>query len=148
MKSMKYAVLVLAVGLTGCGGAADSAGQEGTEVARTASADAMAGCYATKKEGKADIRIEEEAGAHYVSFLRQGAWKKEPKPLAFASSVQLQDMFKSEANQIEAALVYPNGAFGLFKLVEGSMLKRRDPDSDYMALVVFGAGPVYRSACK
>lgn len=111
------------------------------------SSDPMLGCYATHARKPAEFRIEQQSGQYYVSFNRDEQWQRDATPLRESSRAEIAQFFRDDADQIDKALVRPNGGFGVFKFNPGATLKGKDKDSDYMALVLIGAGPVYRVDC-
>lgn len=111
------------------------------------SSDPLVGCYATHPRKAADFRIDLEQGQYYVSFNRDEQWQREAAPLQLAARDEVASYFPSDADQIDKAVVRSTGGFGVFHLIPGAKLKGRDNDSDYMTLVLIGAGPVFRSRC-
>ncbi len=111
------------------------------------SSDPMLGCYATNARKPADFRIDQQQGKYYVSFKRDAQWQREPQPLQESSRAQIAQFFNDDADQIDKALVRPTGGFGIFHFNPGATLKGKDKDSDYMALVLIGAGPVFKVNC-
>lgn len=112
------------------------------------SSDPMLGCFATSARKAAEFRIEKEGGQYYVSFEREGQWQREPNALYKASRSDIQQYFRDDAEQIDSALIRLAGGFGIFHLRNGASLKARARDSDYMALLLIGAGPVYAVKCE
>jgi hypothetical protein len=113
----------------------------------TFSSDPLLGCYATHPRKPAEFRIEQEQGVYFVSFNRDEQWQRDSTPLQLSSRADIARFFKDDADQIDKALVRPNGGFGIFHFNSGATLKGKDKDSDYMALVLIGAGPVFQVAC-
>ncbi|WNH54549.1 hypothetical protein [Stenotrophomonas oahuensis] len=111
------------------------------------SADPMLGCYATHPRKAADFRIDQEQGRYYVSFNRDEQWQREATPLQEAKRDEVASYFPSDADQIDRALVRNSGGFGLFHLKSNATLRGKAKDSDYMTLVLIGAGPVFRTGC-
>ncbi|MDY0956089.1 hypothetical protein SOM22_16040 [Stenotrophomonas rhizophila] len=111
------------------------------------SADPLLGCYATHARKPAEFRIEQQQGQYFVSFNRDEQWQREPTALQVSSRADIARYFKDDADQIDKALVRPNGGFGIFHFNPGATLKGKDKDSDYMALVLIGAGPVFKVRC-
>ena len=111
------------------------------------SADPMLGCYATHPRKAADFRIDQEQGRYYVSFNRDDQWQRETTPLQQARRDEVASYFPSDAEQIDRALVRNSAGFRLFHLKPGASLRGKAKDSDYMTLVLIGAGPVFRTAC-
>lgn len=111
------------------------------------SSDPMLGCYATNARKPADFRIDQQQGKYYVSFQRDAQWQREAQPLQESSRAQIAQFFNNDADQIDKALVRPTGGFGIFHFNPGATLKGKDKDSDYMALVLIGAGPVFKVNC-
>ena len=111
------------------------------------SSDPLLGCFATSPRRGADFRIEKEGGQYYVSFEREGQWRRQPNALLKASRSDIQQYFRDNAEQIDSALIRPSGGFGLFHFKSGANLKGKANDSDYMALVLIGAGSVYAVKC-
>ncbi|MGA6538239.1 hypothetical protein ACPEH7_08875 [Stenotrophomonas sp. NPDC101269] len=135
-----YSVMLLAaLPLTAC--------RNGTNSANVFSADPMLGCYATHPRKPAEFRIEQQQGRYYVSFQRDDQWHREPTPLQESTRADIARFFKDDADQIGKALVSPRGGFGLFKFNAGATLKGKALDSDYMGLLLIGAGPIYPVAC-
>lgn len=111
------------------------------------SSDPLLGCYATHPRKAADFRITQEQGAYYVAFHRDEQWQREPTPLQIARRDEVASYFPNDADQIDTAVVRSSGGFGLFHLKPDASLKGRDRNSDYMTLVLIGAGPVFRVSC-
>ena len=111
------------------------------------SPDPMRGCYATHPRKAADFRIDQEQGQYYVSFNRDEQWQREAPPLQEAKRDEVASYFPSDADQIDRALVRNSGGFGLFHLKPNATLRGKARDSDYMTLVLIGAGPVFRTGC-
>jgi len=109
-------------------------------------ADPMTGCFATGPRKAADFRIEQQAGQYQLSLRSDAQWKP-PIPLLSASPAHVRQFFPNDAEQIERALLGQGNTFGLFLLRDGATLKGRARNSDYMGLLVIGAGPVYRTHC-
>ena len=101
------------------------------------SSDPMLGCF----------RIDQEQGRYYVSFNRDEQWQREATPLQEARRDEVASYFPSDADQIDRALVRNSGGFGLFHLKPDATLQGKAKDSDYMTLVLIGAGPVFRTGC-
>lgn len=111
------------------------------------SADPLLGCYATHARKPAEFRIEQQQGQYFASFNRDEQWQRDPTALQVSSRADIARYFKDDADQIDKALVRPNGGFGIFHFNPGATLKGKDKDSDYMALVLIGAGPVFKVRC-
>lgn len=111
-------------------------------------ADPMTGCFATGPRKAVDFRVESHGGQHRLALYRKGGWQPQQEPLRRASPAEVARYFPNDSGQIASALLGQNGAFGLFRLAEGAALKGRDRNSDFMALLVIGAGPVYRRSCS
>ncbi|WP_369969717.1 hypothetical protein AB8E26_05530 [Stenotrophomonas rhizophila] len=111
------------------------------------SADPLLGCYATHARKPAEFRIEQQQGQYFVSFNRDAQWQRDPTALQVSSRADIARYFKDDADQIDKALVRPNGGFGIFHFNPGATLKGKDKNSDYMALVLIGAGPVFKVRC-
>lgn len=112
------------------------------------SADPMLGCYSTHPRKPADFRIEQEQGRYFVSFNRDDQWQREAAPLQEARRDEVASYFPNGADQIDRALVRNSGGFGLFHLKPDASLRGKASDSDYMTLVLIGAGPVFRTGCS
>lgn len=111
------------------------------------SADPLLGCYATHARKPAEFRIEQQQGQYFVSFNRDEQWQRDPTALQVSSRADITRYFKDDAEQIDKALVRPTGGFGIFHFNPGATLKGKDKNSDYMALVLIGAGPVFKVRC-
>lgn len=138
------AVLSLTLFLSACGGDTNSGG---TGPLASVLPDKMAGCYAVKRGKPADFKVEKEDGQYYAAFRKKDDWKKENEPLVEMSSDDLMKAIKSDADKVDMALMYQKGAFALFKFKNGAVVKKKDPASDYMAVIFIGGGPVYRTDC-
>lgn len=134
-----------AVVLSACGG---NAGSESTSPLASVLPDSMAGCYSTKQNQQPEFKIEKEGGQYFASFRKGDSWKREKEPLAVMSPEDLAKAFKNDAEKVDVALMYPKGAFAVFKFKSGASVEKKDPASDYMAAIFIGAGPVYRGECK
>ena len=130
-------LLVLPLLLAGCGRTPEA----------PYSADPLVGCFATSTRKAPEFRIEARGGQYLVAFSREHGWETDPSPLQKATPAEIQQAFGSGADQIESALVRPAGGFGIFHFAPGATLKGKDRNSDYMALVLIGAGPVFKLAC-
>ena len=111
------------------------------------SADPLLGCYATHARKPAEFRIEQQQGQYFVSFNRDEQWQRESTALQVSSRADIARYFKDDADQIDKALVRPTGGFGIFHFNPGATHKGKDKNSDYMALVLIGAGPVFKVRC-
>lgn len=111
------------------------------------SSDPLLGCFATHPRKPAEFRIEQQQGQYFVSFNRDEQWQRDTTPLQLSSRADIARFFKDDADQIDKALVRPTGGFGIFHFNPGATLKGKDKDSDYMALVLIGAGPVFQVSC-
>lgn len=138
MRLLPCLLLLAPLLLMGCG-RDNSAG--------VSSSDPMLGCYATHVRKPAEFRIEQQSGQYYVSFNRDEQWQRDATPLQESSRAEIAQFFRDDADQIDTALVRPGGGFGIFKFNPGASLKGKAKDSDYMALVLIGAGPVFPVKC-
>jgi hypothetical protein len=111
------------------------------------SSDPLLGCFATHPRKPAEFRIEQQQGQYFVSFNRDEQWQRDTTPLQISSRADIARFFNDDADQIDKALVRPTGGFGIFHFNPGATLKGKDKDSDYMALVLIGAGPVFQVPC-
>lgn len=111
------------------------------------SSDPLLGCFATHPRKPAEFHIEQQQGQYFVSFNRDEQWQRDTTPLQLSSRADIARFFKDDADQIDKALVRPTGGFGIFHFNPGATLKGKDKDSDYMALVLIGAGPVFQVTC-
>ncbi|MCO7463045.1 MULTISPECIES: hypothetical protein [Stenotrophomonas] len=111
------------------------------------SADPLQGCFATSARKPADFRIEKEGSQYFVSFSRGDQWQREPNALHKATRSEISRYFRDDAEQIDSALIRMAGGFGIFHFNRGATLKGKASDSDYMALMLIGAGPVYAVKC-
>lgn len=111
------------------------------------SSDPLLGCFATHPRKPAEFRIEQQQGQYFVSFNRDEQWQRDATPLQLSSRADIARFFNDDAHQIDKALVRPTGGFGIFHFNPGATLKGKDKDSDYMALVLIGAGPVFQVTC-
>lgn len=111
------------------------------------SSDPLQGCFATHPRKPAEFRIDKEGGQYFVSFERDGQWQREPNALYKASRSDVARYFRDDAEQIDGALIRTAGGFGIFHARQGASLKAKASDSDYMALLLIGAGPVYAVKC-
>lgn len=112
------------------------------------SSDPLLGCFATSSRRAAEFRIDKDGGQYFVSFERNGSWQREPNALYKASRSDIGQYFPDDAQQIDSALIRSAGGFGLFHAKDGATLKAKARDSDYMALLLIGAGPVYAVKCE
>lgn len=142
MKHRKGLSLFVALTLCGCG-------DDGSNRISLPSVlpDKMEGCYATSKEGAPEIDIEKISGKYYASFRKDGGWEKEQEALSVANSSEAKKLFGKNADKIDMALVLRKGAFGIFKFHSGASVRGKSAESDYMALIFFGAGPVFPTNC-
>lgn len=111
------------------------------------STDPLQGCFATSARKPADFRIDKEGGQYFVAFNRGDQWQREPNALHKPTSSEISRYFSDDADQIDSALIRMAGGFGIFRVKDGATLKARARDSDYMALLLIGAGPVYAVKC-
>lgn len=111
------------------------------------SSDPMLGCFSTHPRKPAEFRIEQQQGQYYVSFNRDDQWQRDSTALQVSSRADIARFFKDDVDQIDKALVRPTGGFGIFHFNPGATLKGKDKDSDYMALVLIDAGPVFQVTC-
>ncbi|WMJ67647.1 hypothetical protein [Stenotrophomonas sp. 24(2023)] len=111
------------------------------------SSDPLLGCFATGARKPPDFRIERDDGRYYAAFLRNETWEREQAPLYKATRNDITRYFRDDADQIGDALIRQSGGFGIFHFNKGATLKGKASDSDYMALVLIGAGPVYPVKC-
>lgn len=111
------------------------------------SSDPLLGCYATHSRKPAEFRIEQLRGQYFVSFHRDDQWQRDPTALQVSSRADIARYFKDDAAQIDKALVRPSGGFGIFHFNPGATLKGKAKNSDFMALVLIGAGPVFKVNC-
>lgn len=114
----------------------------------TFSSDPLQGCFSTSTRKPAEFRIDKEGSQYFVSFERDGHWQREPNALSQASRSDIARYFRDDAEQIDSALLRRAGGFGLFHTRRGASLKAKASDSDYMALLLIGAGPVYAVKCE
>jgi hypothetical protein len=117
--------------LTACGG----------DAGLPFSADPLQGCFAT------GARNDKEGGQYFVSFSRGEQWQREPNALHKATRSEISRYFRDDAEQIDGALIRMAGGFGIFHFNKDATLKGKASDSDYMALMLIGAGPVYAVNC-
>jgi hypothetical protein len=125
-----------------------SACRNGDSGVGTFSADPLLGCFATRPRTPAEFRIEHQQGQYYVAFRRDAHWQRDDTALQVSTRADIGRFFNDDADQIDKALVRPTGGFGLFHLTPGATLKGKAKDSDYMALVLIGAGPVFQVRCE
>lgn len=125
-----------------------SACRDRDNAAGVISSDPLLGCFATHPRKPAEFRIEQQQGQYFVSFNRDEQWQRDTTPLQLSSRADIARFFKDDADQIDKALVRPTGGFGIFHFNPGATLKGKDKDSDYMALVLIGAGPVFPVRCS
>ena len=142
MKHRKSLLLFVALTLCGCGDESSNKFSLPSVLP-----DKMEGCYATSKGSSPEINIEKISGEYYASFRKDGGWRKEKEPLSVANSSELQKLFRKDADKVDMALVFRKGAFGIFKFHSGANVNGKSPESDYMALIFFGAGPVFPTNC-
>ena len=108
-----------------------------------APADALVGCYATKKGGKAEIRVQRRGTNYYLAI---GAnWKDEgiarqPTPK------DVEKVFKDQSRFYITGLY--SGMLGIFKVRPGMTIHNRPVSGNYVALVIIDAGEVWRTACR
>lgn len=138
-------ILVATVLVSACG---SNSGSAGTSPLSSVFPDKMTGCYSTKQGEPPEFKVEKESGQYFASFREKNGWKREKEPLAVMSADDLAKGFKKDADKVEMALMYPKGAFAVFKFKPGTSLDKKDPASDYMAAIFIGTGSVYRSECK
>ncbi|AWH52093.1 hypothetical protein C1924_02260 [Stenotrophomonas sp. ESTM1D_MKCIP4_1] len=112
------------------------------------SSDPLQGCFTTSTRKPAEFRIDKEGGQYFVSFERNGQWHREPNALDQATRSDVARYFPDDAQQIDSALLRRSGGFGLFHTRRGASMKAKAGDSDYMALLLIGAGPVYAVKCE
>ena len=112
------------------------------------STDPLQGCFATSARKPADFRIDKEGGQYFVAFNRGDQWQREPNALHKPTSSEISRYFSDDADQIDSALIRMAGGFGIFHFNKDAMLKGKASDSDYMALMLIGAGPVYAVKCN
>lgn len=111
-------------------------------------ADPMTGCFATGPRKAVEFRVEHQAGQYQLALYQQGRWQPQSEPLRPASPAEVARYFPEDSAQIASGLLGQNGAFGLFRLAQGAALKSRDRNSDFMAQLLIGVGPVYRRSCN
>lgn len=139
MRTLPFMLLLPGLLLSACGDRDNAAGMF--------SSDPLLGCFATHPRKPAEFRIEQQQGQYFVSFNRDEQWQRDATPLQLSSRADIARFFNDDADQIDKALVRPTGGFGIFHFNPGATLKGKDKDSDYMALVLIGAGPVFQVTC-
>lgn len=139
MRTLPFMLLLPGLLLSACGDRDNAAG--------VFSSDPLLGCFATHPRKPAEFRIEQQQGQYFVSFNRDEQWQRDATPLQLSSRADIARFFNDDADQIDKALVRPTGGFGIFHFNPGATLKGKDKDSDYMALVLIGAGPVFQVTC-
>lgn len=139
MRTLPFMLLLPGLLLSACGDRDNAAG--------VFSSDPLLGCFATHPRKPAEFRIEHQQGQYFVSFNRDEQWQRDATPLQLSSRADIARFFNDDADQIDKALVRPTGGFGIFHFNPGATLKGKDKDSDYMALVLIGAGPVFQVTC-
>jgi hypothetical protein len=139
MRTLPFMLLLPGLLLSACGDRDNAAG--------VFSSDPLLGCFATHPRKPAEFRIEQQQGQYFVSFNRDEQWQRDTTPLQLSSRADIARFFNDDADQIDKALVRPTGGFGIFHFNPGATLKGKDKDSDYMALVLIGAGPVFQVTC-
>ncbi|WP_216075806.1 hypothetical protein, partial [Acinetobacter indicus] len=80
-------------------------------------------------------------------FSRGDQWQREPNALHKATRSEITRYFRDDAEQIDSALIRMAGGFGIFHFNKDATLNGKASDSDYMALMLIGAGPVYAVKC-
>ncbi len=88
-----------------------------------------------------------KAYQYFVSFSRGDQWQREPNALHKATRSEISRYFRDDAEQIDSALIRMAGGFGIFHFNKDATLNGKASDSDYMALMLIGAGPVYAVKC-
>lgn len=139
MRTLPFMLLLPGLLLSACGDRDNAAG--------VFSSDPLLGCFSTHPRKPAEFRIEQQQGQYFVSFNRDEQWQRDTTPLQLSSRADIARFFNDDADQIDKALVRPTGGFGIFHFNPGATLKGKDKDSDYMALVLIGAGPVFQVTC-
>jgi hypothetical protein len=94
-----------------------------------------------------DAGLPFSADPYFVSFSRGEQWQREPNALHKATRSEISRYFRDDAEQIDGALIRMAGGFGIFHFNKDATLKGKASDSDYMALMLIGAGPVYAVNC-
>jgi hypothetical protein len=114
-------------------------------VATNAVADdrsALVGCYATKPGGVSDIRVLHRGEQYYLAM--RSNWKHEV-PAREPTPAQVHKLFNEQARFYSTGLYA--GMLGLFKVKPGMTINHKPVSGQYVAVIMIGAGEVYRASC-
>ena len=106
------------------------------------SGNSLEGCFATKMNGEARVRVKTSAGKSFMKLQKNGEWT-ESYPLHPGTPEELSKLFGAKSIHIKSSLVADKGSLALF-LVDPVPLEKK---SKFQAVLLLVAGDVYRVAC-
>lgn len=106
----------------------------------------MKGCYSERNGGAPFLRVVAENGAYYASSRGENVWT-DSTLLASTNPATLGQLFGTDTAGIAEALVARDSPFGIFRVKAGATVRNKDSASEYIAVVLFGAIPVFKVPC-
>lgn len=107
----------------------------------------FSGCYTVNKGEPPFLKIAKE-GAKYALYLRSGNQWSKAVPLHAGTEKEQQAAFGKDAAKIKASLIAENNPIAVFRITAGDTIAGKKVDSDYFAMLIVGAGPVYKIPCR
>lgn len=105
------------------------------------------GCYALQEDGQAELKITYDGDKAYVSITKRDGWSK-PEGLHVGTIEELKPLFGSDAERIKSSLISDKEPFGIFQVTPGEVYGGQKAETEYLAFVIFGGGPVYKVDCQ
>ena len=106
----------------------------------------MAGCYASTRDGRAQVRIAKGRDG-YAFALRQGNEWTKPAPMQSAGSQELVSWFGADTASIAEGLTVAGSPFGVFRLKPDGRIRGMDSTARY-AMPWKGNGSAFRVECR
>jgi hypothetical protein len=106
--------------------------------------NSLEGLYAIEAGGKPDIKVTNDDGKYYVSFLDGSSWSR-PEGLHDATESELKELFdEQEVKGVRSAVAADNeGVFALAKVDKG-VYWGAENDSGYLMFMMFQGGNIYK----
>lgn len=93
------------------------------------------------------LRASKDSGRYQLAIREGDKWEVHPESIRAARPDELDDLFRADTANVAESLIAPEGALGLFRMKKGATLQGKPMNTEYVAFVVLGAGPVYKVDC-
>lgn len=114
---------------------------DASSIAGLVGEDWASGCFGEK--GQPPLFRVDKRGNTYFAIVDGKSYE-----LRVATPQELRELFNDDATDVSDSLIATEGRLGVFKIKSGAQVQDKAADTDFMAVLPFGGGSIYKTLCS